>query len=579
MTIPIHCSAPLPLNLTCSCFAVAHFVASRLSDRRSCCPKMQMRLLPQRSWTIFLRDSRSIERGAKRAYSVWRHVAFTSRIDREDTRNSPQTERIPARAAPRSRQAASNDRSRRTFDRLPADKSADAARPKVEKDKSLPSGVSLTINGEAHVFSPLLLRDLCTCPRCVDASTRQKLFSTTDIPADIQAASVDADSNGDVSVRWLHDAPGFGEDHVSRFEQGTLHNLIKSGLTQGAPPHMPKRLWNAEVYRNEVQDIDYAAYMQDDRSLLTALQALHTHGLLFLTNVPESDASVSTIAERIGPVKNTFYGYTWDVRSVAEAKNVAYTSQDLGFHMDLLYMEQPPHLQFLHCIRSSSAGGASLSTDSFKAATDLFAQDPEAFQALHRLPVNFHYDHPRSHFYRQERRVIEPRPRRLGEIRGDVFAQAIKRASESGTPLEGIRVVGELDAVSWAPPFQAPVLPVRTPTIRESTARNLLENANAWITPWHAAAGKFNALIHRPEGIYERMMKPGECVIFDNRRVLHARKAFEVADVGKERWLRGAYLDKDPYLSKLEVLQQRFRRDLEPMHDDAVTQAALSATA
>lgn len=53
-------------------------------------------------------------------------------------------------------------------------------------------------------------------------------------------------------------------------------------------------------------------------------------------------------------------------------------------------------------------------------------------------------------------------------------------------------------------------------------------------------------------------MKPGECVIFDNRRVLHARKAFEVGDQGKERWLRGAYIDKDPFLSKLKVLNDRY---------------------
>jgi gamma-butyrobetaine dioxygenase len=78
------------------------------------------------------------------------------------------------------------------------------------------------------------------------------------------------------------------------------------------------------------------------------------------------------------------------------------------------------------------------------------------------------------------------------------------------------------------------------------------------IRHWHNAAKKFNDIIHREENIHERMMKPGECVIFDNRRVLHARKAFEVADAGKERWLRGAYLDKDPFMSKLRVLAHRF---------------------
>jgi gamma-butyrobetaine dioxygenase len=50
-------------------------------------------------------------------------------------------------------------------------------------------------------------------------------------------------------------------------------------------------------------------------------------------------------------------------------------------------------------------------------------------------------------------------------------------------------------------------------------------------------------------------MEPGECVIFDNRRILHARTAF----AGGERWLRGAYLDDDPYLSKMRVLERTYK--------------------
>jgi alpha-ketoglutarate-dependent taurine dioxygenase len=54
--------------------------------------------------------------------------------------------------------------------------------------------------------------------------------------------------------------------------------------------------------------------------------------------------------------------------------------------------------------------------------------------------------------------------------------------------------------------------------------------------------------------MFEYRMEEGDCVIFDNRRVLHARRAFE-ADKG-ERWLKGAYLDRDVYASKLSVLEE-----------------------
>lgn len=45
-------------------------------------------------------------------------------------------------------------------------------------------------------------------------------------------------------------------------------------------------------------------------------------------------------------------------------------------------------------------------------------------------------------------------------------------------------------------------------------------------------------------------------MIFDNRRVLHARRAFDATK--GERWLKGAYVDDDVFFSRLRVLQERF---------------------
>ena len=113
-----------------------------------------------------------------------------------------------------------------------------------------------------------------------------------------------------------------------------------------------------------------------------------------------------------------------------------------------------------------------------------------------------------------------------------------------------------IDAVSWSPPFQAPFQMVSG--LAEHNKGQGHDFINKKVDAWHNAARTFSGLVHRPEAIYERLMKPGECVIFDNRRVLHARKAFEVGDQGKERWLRGAYIDKDPFLSKLKILNERY---------------------
>lgn len=433
------------------------------------------------------------------------------------------------------------------------------------------SRVRIQVDGKKHEFSPILLRDLCGCPQCVDPSTKQKYRLTTDIPASIQPRSMSQSESG-VRIHWHNDIPGYDRDHCTDIDTTTLRQYVRhcrSGIAVFSPG--AKSLWDAAEYR-QLADMPYETYMQSDEALYKILRQLHTYGLAFLTDVPDSASSVSNIAERIGPIKNTFYGYTWDVRSVPESKNVAYTSQDLGFHMDLLYMEQPPHLQFLHCIRSSSAGGASLFTDSYRAASDLLESDLDAFECLRSCGVDFHYNHPSSALYHQQRTVFEFDSRSYTGGSSALMSvyEKSKRAATSGEsyPRDRFGKVMPMDhlrAVSWSPPFQAPF--GYKPAQGSKTP--LAECVSRRVDDWHSAAQKFNALIHRPEMIYERLMKPGECVLFDNRRVLHARKAFEVGDVGKERWLRGAYLDKDPYSSKLRVLEhQRAKNAAENVSGD-----------
>lgn len=416
---------------------------------------------------------------------------------------------------------------------------------------------------EAEYGVPLMsLRDMCTCPQCVDPSTRQKLFSTVEISPDIKITNVTR-SVDSIEVEWGNDLPGFDESHKSIFPKEIFDAMAAYGSPKPLSPLPARRLWTDQQFRSESEDINFNAYMKDDSTLYKALQQLHTHGLLFLKDVPKSEHFVSRIVQRIGPLKNTFYGKTWDVRSVPEAKNVAYTSQDLGFHMDLLYMKQPPHLQFLHCIHSAAAGGANLFADSFKAVTEIYESDQDAFCELEKRPITFHYDHMDSHYYQQSRPLIELAPLRFNNNIFSNFEEfrnyKIRRGSASW--VQGLfKLEDYLEAVTWSPPFQAP-FQTTNPHLRRPEQHGLTQEMEINLRYWHRAARQFSDIIHKKENIHERMMKPGECVIFDNRRVLHARRAFEVADAGKERWLRGAYLDKDPFVSKLRVLAHRFEKE------------------
>lgn len=248
------------------------------------------------------------------------------------------------------------------------------------------------------------------------------------------------------------------------------------------------------------------------------------------------------------------------VRTVPQAINAAYTSSDLGFHTDLLYFNNPPYVQLLHCIQSASAGGASVFADAYGAAIDLFEINPDAFDTLAAVPVNYHYNHPDDNVYRTTKPVIDLRPLRIGHkhyhnVREYLRDKKAAPVQPGGPATERAMLVDIIDKINWGPPFAAPFSNHQEPV---GLLRPAVSELNDKVEAWHAAAYRFNALLQRPEYLYERKMDPGDCVLFDNTRTLHSRRAFDAADVGKPRWLRGTYVDKDPFYSKYRVLQNKF---------------------
>ncbi|KAK2685761.1 hypothetical protein QWA68_015836 [Fusarium oxysporum] len=428
-----------------------------------------------------------------------------------------------------------------------------------------PSRVPISVDGKTLEFSSILLRDSCQCPKCVHESTNQRLFSTADIPANIQARFVEIDSASDsVHIKWKNDAPGFGEDHTTKLTVATLRELNQSGSLPGfgRDTHDAQMLWTKEPLPN-LRDFDYNEYMNDDKEVYKFVHQLRTDGLAFVTNVPGKVESLATIAERIGPVQDTFYGRTWDVRTVPQAINAAYTSADLGFHTDLLYFQNPPHVQLLHCIQSASKGGASVFADAYKSAVDLFHSDPEAFQILATIPVNYHYNHPNNNVYRTTKPVIDLRPLRIDDkvytrVQDYVKDYHERSLKNRGSGWSDAVLVEHMLKINWGPPFLAPFSNHQGPLVQKKSGQSSLSALNEKVDAWHKAAFKFNALLQRSEYLYERKMNSGDCVLFDNTRTLHSRRAFNMADVGKPRWLRGTYVDKDSYFSRLRVLKHRF---------------------
>jgi gamma-butyrobetaine dioxygenase len=388
--------------------------------------------------------------------------------------------------------------------------------------------VKVELDGQVATFDSIFLRDSCKCPLCVNPSSTQKNFQTADIPTTIEGScqvTTELEETDLALINWKDDIPGYPEGHQTALTLDFLRESLRLENNYRTKQHeiAARTFWENKTMTRDITYLDYNSYMKSEETLYKALKMLYTHGLVFLKNVPDtistdSATSVASIAERIGSIRLTFYGRTWDVKSVPNAKNVAYTNVYLGLHMDLCYMDNTPYLQFLHSMRARAPGGESMFADSFYAAEKMRQEDPELFEALRTFDVTYNYFND-GMAYRQVRPTIE-----------------LMDPRDPSSPIK---------LINWSPPFQGPF------------AHNIgSSDGGKALRAYHAAAKKFDQLTNDPANMFEYRMEEGDCVIFDNRRVLHARRAFE-ADKG-ERWLKGTYMDRDVYHSKLAVLEETY---------------------
>ncbi|KAJ3086237.1 hypothetical protein HK102_013374 [Quaeritorhiza haematococci] len=379
---------------------------------------------------------------------------------------------------------------------------------------------SLTINwtkeGASGTFHYPWLRDHCQCPLCVHPSNRQKLHNSGDVPVTVQPTSVRlVPSEGwepllevvwpTQSLRAKKTGPvTSNEQHVSTYELSFLKRYNYS-MSEGKRRQAKRpAIWDGKMFEDRNRVVSYKDFMNSTDVMREAFRFFRDYGLLFLKDVPVEDHAIETVATSFGPIRETFYGRTWDVKSKPNAKNIAYTSLDLGLHMDLLYFEAPPGVQFLHSLQNNVKGGDSLFVDSFQAVEILKKKYPEAFEILSTVPVTFHYMNDGHHMH-QRKLTINPYDR------------------------------NEYMGVNYAPPFQGP-----------------LEAEEHLVVPFYDAFAKFTEIMEDPSLLYQTRLNPGDLAVFANRRVLHGRREFD-AQSGS-RHFKGTYVDWDDFMDKYRVL-------------------------
>ena len=342
-------------------------------------------------------------------------------------------------------------------------------------------------------FPTIWLRD--NCPSGLHPQTHERLLDllTLDVAPVLTSATLD---DGHVIL-------GYEDGHVSRIAVSML-SAHRPGQRAADHAAIAPQIWRSEFTASAVPRYAAAQIMADDSALNTWMHDTARFGLTIVDHLDDRTSAGVEVAQRIGFLRETNFGTTFEVINKPDPNNLAYTSVALPLHTDLPNQEVPPGYQFLHCLANEATGGGSLFADGFAMAEDLRAEDPEAFRLLCEVRIPF-----RFHDREADIRVHEP----------------VITLAPSGEVIE-IRYNAHLAGIFDMP---ADIMP-----------------------DYYRAYRAFMAKTRDTKYRVVFRLKAGEMVVFDNRRVLHGRDSFDPST--GFRHLHGCYVDRGEFASRLRKL-------------------------
>lgn len=275
----------------------------------------------------------------------------------------------------------------------------------------------------------------------------------------------------------------------------------------------------ADPTTDPVPRVSYES-LQSKEGKFECLRKFMDIGFCVIENVTREHLTVLKVGEMFGYIRSTLYEKFFDVKYEPDPYNSAYTSLGLPYHQDLPYYEAMPGVQLLHALEfdDSIKGGESQLVDLFKVAEILKEESPEDFKVLCTVPGTFQtkdLNRPRPAWYEHTRTHIEV----------DYFGNTV--------------------AIHWNPGV-------------EGALRVRFEDEDRYFR----AYVHFLRILRRKELEFCFRMKAGDLIIFNNKRMAHARKEFNTKE-GK-RHLQGCYINLDDMKSTYMVLAHKLGKKVAP---------------
>jgi len=367
-----------------------------------------------------------------------------------------------------------------------------------------PSGSFLTLQdhaGQNLRFHAIWLRDNAQEPTTISPANGQRLITIDETSSEqtIKSAVIE---NGTLLVDFLS-----GPTQVAyplTWLQSHAYDIPRSTKRGWTAPEMTT--WRSALSSN-VPCAEFSQLQSNPGERRRWLGDIIKYGFAKLTSGPLKQGALFEVVDLFGYVRETNYGRHFEVRTEVSPTNLAYTGQGLQAHTDNPYRDPCPTVQVLYCLESSAAGGENMVVDGFAAAQRLREENVDHFNVLADYCATFEYAGDQKTHLTARRPMIELAPD------GEIIAVRFNNRS-----LAAVKDV----------PFDKMEL-------------------------WYAAYRHLASIIDDEAMEVRFRLEPGDAFVVDNRRVLHARKAYSGTGT---RWLQGCYADMDSLVSTYRVLQQ-----------------------
>ncbi|MDE0044593.1 MAG: TauD/TfdA family dioxygenase [bacterium] len=334
-------------------------------------------------------------------------------------------------------------------------------------------------------------------------------FRLPDDPASLDVVS-SVIENGELVVQWADDGV------VTRHDLAWLRRNAYDG-----PSRLGRKVRQQTWTGSEAAAfpwLDWETLLVDDEALLAFEVRLRDYGFARVRGAPAGDDEVARLAERLGVLRNTDFGPLAMIETRPPSKKGRYTNLGAGGwvrlapHTDEGWRYAPPGISFHLGLESTPGeGGESILVDGLLAARRLAARDADAFDFLTRQPFRFCAErNPQERYVARGRMIVTDQD---GEVVGIRFSD---------------RTLGVQD----------------------------LDEAK--IEPAYKALGAFAREIYRADLVYRHKLQPGECHVFDNHRILHARTEFDPGS-GPRR-IAQCSVDREEFHNSYRQLCERLGR-------------------